>query len=91
MSRRDVDTIKDPVWKQLINNLRANVIYYREKKKWTQADLAEKSKLNVATIADIEQGKAINPRIESIAALTTAFKLADPLSLLKRPTFKLDH
>ena len=84
MARRDIGTIQDFLWKQLVLNFMKNVTYHRKKNKWTQAELAEKARMNVATIADIEQGKASNPRLETIVSLTKAFKLNDPFALLRK-------
>ena len=84
MARRSIETIQDVLWRQLVQNFMKNVAYCRKKNRWTQEELAQRAKLNVGTIADIEQGKAVNPRIESIVCLTRAFKLSDPFALLRK-------
>lgn len=86
MSRRKIDEIKDPIWRQLALSFSKNVISLRQKKGWTQADLANECKLNVSTIADIEQGATSNPRLETIAVLMSKLCPSDPLALLKKPT-----
>ncbi len=86
MSRRKIDEIKDPTWRQLALSFSKNVISLRQKKGWTQADLAKECKLNVSTIADIEQGVTSNPRLETIAVLMGKLCPTEPLAILKKPT-----
>lgn len=84
MSRKKIDEIKDPIWRQLALNFSKNVILLRQKKGWTQTDLARECSLNVSTIADIEQGATANPRLETIAALMNGLCPSEPLALLKK-------
>lgn len=84
MSRKKIDEIKDPIWRQLALSFSKNVILLRQKKGWTQSDLARECNLNVSTIADIEQGATSNPRLETIAALMTGLCPSEPLALLKK-------
>ena len=85
MSRRKIDEIEDPIWRQLALSFSKNVTLLRQKKGWTQADLAKECSLNVSTIADVEQGATSNPRLETIAALMRGLSPSDPLILLKKP------
>ena len=80
-----IDEINDSIWRKLASNFSKNITILREKKGWTQVDLADASNLNVSTIADIEQGATSNPRLETIAALMRGLSPSDPLALLKKP------
>lgn len=86
MSRKKIDEIKDPIWRQLAHNFSKNVLTLRLKKGWTQTDLAKECSLNVSTIADIEQGATANPRLETMAALANKLCPLEPLALLKKPS-----
>jgi transcriptional regulator with XRE-family HTH domain len=84
VGRKTLDEIKEPIWQQLALNFSTNVTYFRQRKGLTQAELAKSTNLNVATIADIEQKTALNPRLETIAVLMKGLCPTDPLALLKK-------
>ena len=60
--------------KELMDLLGKNVKFYRERKKWTQEELAEKADLSKNMIYSIEKG------IRS-ASTKTLFKLSDALDI----------
>ena len=45
---------------------------YREKRRWTQAELAEKSGVSRATIAGIESGAIKNVKTDTLLKLSSA-------------------
>lgn len=47
----------------------------RDRKGWTQAELAERSEVDEATISRIEAGKTSNPSNDTVAKLEAALKL----------------
>ena len=81
-SRKEID-FQDPCLKKLIEAFCVNVKKMRISKKLTQQELAEKSRLAVNTIAEIEQQRIENLRLSTITALGNTFKI-NPLELLKK-------
>ena len=67
-----------------LNNLEKNVKKRRDKLKWSQQKLATEAKVALTTIARIEQGIVENPTLDTIDSLGFAFKMDDPLELLKK-------
>ena len=68
--------------KTLISNFCMNVKEIRISKRLTQQQLAEKAQLAINTIAEIEQHRIENLRLNTITALGKAFDI-NPLSLLE--------
>ena len=66
---------------ELKSILQANIRRYRDYRKWTQAQLAEKLDISINFLSDIENGKKwISP--ETMVKFASAFKI-EPFELLK--------
>ena len=81
-SKKEID-FQDLYLKKIIEAFCVNVKKMRISKKLTQQELAERSRLAVNTIAEIEQQRIENLRLSTITALANAFKI-HPLELLKK-------
>lgn len=57
------------------NSRLKNIKVLREKKGWTQEELAQKSGISYHTLIKIERGSIQNPRIETVVNLATALGL----------------
>lgn len=84
MTRINIDQIENGKTKKLALNLQTNVQNLLNEKNLTMQELADKSKLSIGTIQEINQGKMTNPRLQTIVDLSDGFEVKDPLTLLKK-------
>lgn len=84
MARITIDQIENRKTKHLAKRLQQNVQKLLEEKNWTMQELADKAKLSIGTIQEINQGKMTNPRLQTIVDLSDGFGISDPLTLLKK-------
>lgn len=84
MARITVDEIENKKTKHLAKRLQKNVQRLLDENGWTMLELAEKAKLSIGTIQEINQGKMTNPRLQTIVDLSDGFGISDPLDLLKK-------
>lgn len=68
-----------------LNNLKTNLKRRRSELDLTQQELANKSKLSMATIHKIEQGRSEDMKFSVLEALGKGLGEKDPLQLLKKP------
>ncbi len=83
MARITIDQIENKKTKHLAKSLQQNVQRLLDEKGWTMQELADKAKLSIGTIQEINQGKMTNPRLQTIVDLSDAFEISNPLSLLE--------
>ena len=84
MARTPIKQIRNPKQRKLATNFRDKFIAERNRLQLRQVDIAEKCNLSTKYIADIEQGNAGNPTLETICEVATGLGLKDPLNLLKK-------
>ena len=77
-------SIPDPSLKKLIKAFCLNVKKQRKIKNLSQQQLAEKAQLAINTVAEIEQQRIENLRLNTVTALGNAFKIS-PLKLFENP------
>lgn len=82
MTRIAIDQIEHRKTKKLAKRLQQNVQLLLKEKNWTMQKLADKAKLSIGTIQEINQGKMTNPRLQTIVDLSDGFGISDPLELL---------
>ena len=68
-----------------LSKLKTNLKRRRSELDMTQQELANKSKLSMATIHKIEQGRSEDMKFSVLDALGKALGEKDPLQLLKKP------
>ncbi len=84
VTRITVDQIEHRKTKQLAKRLQLNVQKLLKERNWTMQELADKAKLSIGTIQEINQGKMTNPRLQTIVDLSDGFGITNPLKLLER-------
>jgi DNA-binding Xre family transcriptional regulator len=76
-------TLPNKKTKHLAKRLQQNVQRLLIEKNWTMQELADKAKLSIGTIQEINQGKMTNPRLQTIVDLSDGFGISNPLELLQ--------
>lgn len=74
------------VRKSLIRAFGRNVKGRRKRRRWLQAELAQRAQLKAKTIGEIERGET-NARLSSVESIALAFQI-EPAELLNRLTAK---
>ena len=82
--------------KAILNNIAVNTKRIRKQRGLTQFELAQKTRLSISTVAEIEQGKRANISLKTIVNISKALKtriLCDVLTrnILKTGTFNYDQ